>query len=339
MKEYTGLRYVPIFEGEFISNRAYENLSIVQYQGEIYMSKQPTNGEAITNAEYWVKMPWNDYTAQINEVTNKLNQYKSQNNSAVAALQTELDDLGLQVQEIKPTAPKFTTSFYTTEIINYIPHNVDEGEAINIYDLYEAYPNIFATYTYLRQVYWISPTGNQTLVNDEAIPVEPGFETVFASNGAYVGGTFLLIFCTSGTDSLATSNTIAYPVPQLPSVAGGASMPYFIGTNDNVMNQKCINAIPFMKNSTQSQTINYYRLKTYFKEVEDMLGETFQSMTIRILVGDESISQKTYNPSDLTDTVMAYRVTNVSATTKKVQHLIQLLFRTETDTVRLEYPI
>lgn len=338
MREYTGLRYVPIFEGEFIPNRAYENLSIVQYQGEIYVSKQPTNGEAITNTEYWVKMPWNDYTTQIYDVTNRLNQYKSQNDAAVTGIQTELDDLSLTVQEIKPTAPKFTTSFYTTEIINYIPHNVDEGEAIYIYDLYEAYPNIFATYTYLRRVYWISPTGRQKLVNDEAILVEPGFETVFLSNGTYAGGTFLLIFCPSGTDSLTASNTIAYPVPQLPSSEGWSSMPYFMGTND-LSTHRCINAIPFVKDSTRSQTINYYRLKTYFAEVENMLGKTFRSMTIRIIVGDNSISEQIYQPSSLTDTVMSYRVTNSSDSNRTALYLLQFLFKAENETVRLQYPI
>lgn len=339
MKEYTGLRYVPIFEGEFIPNRAYENLSIVQYQGEIYMSKQPTNGEAITNTEYWVKMPWNDYTTQINNVANQLNQYKSQNNSTVAGVQTELDDLSLTVQEIKPTAPKFATSFYTTEIINYIPHTVEDMELVMIYDLYEAYPTIFATYAYLRRVYWISPTGKQTLVDDEAIMVEPGFETMFTSNGTYAGGTFLLIFCPSHRDSLTSSNTIAYPVPQLPSSEGGASMPYFIGTNDTIPDLKCINAIPFNKATSTSQVINYYRLKTYFKEMENMLRETFQDMAINIIVSDIQIDQHVYTPSDLTDTVMSYRVTNGSGIGVQRPYFIQIKFRTAHDTIQFTYPI
>lgn len=227
MREYTGLRYVPIFEGEFIPNRAYENLSIVQYQGEIYMSKQPTNGEAITNTEYWVKMPWNDYTTQINNVTNQLNQYKSQNNSAVAGIQTELDDLSLQVQEIKSTAPQFTINMESPEIINYIPRTVNKGDTIVIFKLLEAYPEIFTIFKFLRQAYWLSPTGERTLIYDSDNDYEnehevlPDLSAAFQCNTTCTGGTFLLIFCNSDTDTLHDINTIVYPVPQLGS--GGAS--------------------------------------------------------------------------------------------------------------------
>lgn len=57
MKEYTGLRYTPIYEGNFVPNQPYQNLTIVTDGTSLYISKQPTNGEALDNTEYWMSIP------------------------------------------------------------------------------------------------------------------------------------------------------------------------------------------------------------------------------------------------------------------------------------------
>lgn len=61
---YIGARYVPLLMGDWDQNIEYEPLSIVQYQGASYTSKQfvPKKIE-LTNDTYWVKT--GDYNAQI----------------------------------------------------------------------------------------------------------------------------------------------------------------------------------------------------------------------------------------------------------------------------------
>lgn len=63
---YIGNRYVPVFADpvEWDSLRAYENLTIVTYQGTSYTSrKNVPAGTALSNSEYWV--PTGNYNAQV----------------------------------------------------------------------------------------------------------------------------------------------------------------------------------------------------------------------------------------------------------------------------------
>lgn len=57
MIDYTGLRYVPLYQGDFEAAKSYDNLSIVSDGQDLYMSKQPTTGQPLTNSEYWTKIP------------------------------------------------------------------------------------------------------------------------------------------------------------------------------------------------------------------------------------------------------------------------------------------
>ena len=63
---YVGHRYVPKIVGEWDNSKTYEALSIVQYQGNSFTSRQnvPT-GIDITNAEYWVST--GNYNAQVEQ--------------------------------------------------------------------------------------------------------------------------------------------------------------------------------------------------------------------------------------------------------------------------------
>lgn len=65
---YIGNRYVPVFADpvEWDSLRAYENLTIVTYQGTSYTSrKNVPAGTALSNTEYWV--PTGNYNAQVEQ--------------------------------------------------------------------------------------------------------------------------------------------------------------------------------------------------------------------------------------------------------------------------------
>ena len=64
VRQYIGARYVPIFDGAWDNTKAYEPLTVVEYQGNSYTSRQavPT-GIAITNEQYWVQT--GNYNAQV----------------------------------------------------------------------------------------------------------------------------------------------------------------------------------------------------------------------------------------------------------------------------------
>ncbi len=64
VREYIGARYVPLFMGEWDITNSYEPLSIVQYQGNSYTSRQavPSNIQ-ITDEIYWAQT--GNYNAQV----------------------------------------------------------------------------------------------------------------------------------------------------------------------------------------------------------------------------------------------------------------------------------
>lgn len=66
VREYIGARYVPLFMGDWDNTVTYEPLSIVQYQGNSYTSRQyvPT-GIEITNTAYWAET--GSYNAQVEQ--------------------------------------------------------------------------------------------------------------------------------------------------------------------------------------------------------------------------------------------------------------------------------
>lgn len=66
VREYIGARYVPLFMGDWDNTKTYEPLSIVQYQGNSYTSRQavPT-GIDILNTVYWANT--GNYNAQVEQ--------------------------------------------------------------------------------------------------------------------------------------------------------------------------------------------------------------------------------------------------------------------------------
>lgn len=94
---YIGARYVPIFDGEWDTGKAYEPLVIVQNAGDSYTSKTYVPiGIEISNEEYWVKT--GNYNAQLEayaQAVNTLSQNYNVINDSVNSL------TGLQLKNKK----------------------------------------------------------------------------------------------------------------------------------------------------------------------------------------------------------------------------------------------
>lgn len=74
VRQYIGARYVPLFAGDWDNEQVYEPLTIVQYQGASYTSKQSVpRGVAITNTEYWAVT--GNYNAQVEQYRAEVRQY------------------------------------------------------------------------------------------------------------------------------------------------------------------------------------------------------------------------------------------------------------------------
>ncbi len=66
---YIGMRYVPVFDGDWDNTKSYEALTIVQYGNNTYTSKQPVPaGTLPTNTTYWALT--GNYNGQISNIMN-----------------------------------------------------------------------------------------------------------------------------------------------------------------------------------------------------------------------------------------------------------------------------
>lgn len=85
VREYMGARYVPVFMGDWDVNADYEPLSIVNYQGNSYTSRQAVpHGVEITNTAYWAVT--GNYNAQIEAYRQEVLQY----NGRISTLESDL---------------------------------------------------------------------------------------------------------------------------------------------------------------------------------------------------------------------------------------------------------
>ena len=76
VREYKGARYVPLFMGDWDVDADYEPLSIVQYQGNSYTSRQAVpHGVDITNTAYWAVT--GNYNAQVEAYRQEVLAYNS----------------------------------------------------------------------------------------------------------------------------------------------------------------------------------------------------------------------------------------------------------------------
>lgn len=87
VREYIGARYVPIFMGDWDIDNDYEPLSIVQYQGNSYTSRQAVpSGTEITNTAYWALT--GNYNAQVEAYRQEVASY----NSRITSLEGTVGD-------------------------------------------------------------------------------------------------------------------------------------------------------------------------------------------------------------------------------------------------------
>lgn len=114
IKEYVGARYVPVFYddghggSEWSSAVAYEPLTVVEYQGVTYLSKQYVPaGTPITNTDYWY-LTW--------ETSTQIDEYRRE----VAALASSVTALDLRTDAIEDTI----------EVVGFKDTNALKGKTI-----------------------------------------------------------------------------------------------------------------------------------------------------------------------------------------------------------------
>lgn len=71
MRQYIGARYVPKFDGDWVNNKTYEALTIVNYMGDSYTSKKSVPAGVVpTNTTYWALT--GAYNSQISSLSTRV---------------------------------------------------------------------------------------------------------------------------------------------------------------------------------------------------------------------------------------------------------------------------
>jgi hypothetical protein len=92
VKQYIGARYVPVFDGEYNPEKAYEPLTIVTYLNNSYTSKKTVPaGTLPSNTEYWALT--GNYNAQIEEYRQEVEGYREDVEAYQDATNTRIDNL------------------------------------------------------------------------------------------------------------------------------------------------------------------------------------------------------------------------------------------------------
>ena len=101
--QYIGARYVPLFANpmQWDSTREYEPLTIVQYEGNSYTSRQAVPaGISITNEQFWAIT--GNYNAQVEAYRREVQTFNGRitaNEQAITAIQTEIGELSETVTD------------------------------------------------------------------------------------------------------------------------------------------------------------------------------------------------------------------------------------------------
>lgn len=92
VKQYIGARYVPLFDGEYNSEKAYEPLTVVTYLNNTYTSKKTVPAGVLpSNTEYWALT--GNYNAQIEEYRQEVEGYREDVEAYQDATNTRIDNL------------------------------------------------------------------------------------------------------------------------------------------------------------------------------------------------------------------------------------------------------
>ena len=90
---YIGMRYVPIFDGDWDATKSYEALTIVQYGNNTYTSKKPVPvGTLPTNTNYWALT--GNYNGQIADL-----------NTRMTAAEGNINDLDTRIDTLEAEVP------------------------------------------------------------------------------------------------------------------------------------------------------------------------------------------------------------------------------------------
>lgn len=128
VREYIGARYVPLFMGDWDNTKTYEPLSIVNYQGSSYTSRQyvPTAVD-ISNTVYWVCT--GNYNAQVEQYRQEVQQYISdidELSGAIDTLSETVDDVVTENNSNKQQIGeiKNNSAFYNSLTPNQNPQKI-----------------------------------------------------------------------------------------------------------------------------------------------------------------------------------------------------------------------
>ena len=89
-KQYIGARYVPIIDGEYNSEKVYEPLTVVTYNGSSYTSKKSVPaGTLPTNTVYWALT--GNYNAQVEEYREAVEELSTQTTEHFESLEGSLE--------------------------------------------------------------------------------------------------------------------------------------------------------------------------------------------------------------------------------------------------------
>ena len=97
VREYIGARYVPLFMGDWDITADYEPLSIVQYQGASYTSRQSVpHGVQITDTQYWAMT--GNYNAQVEAYRHEVQAFDGRITANAEAITEVSGDLATEME-------------------------------------------------------------------------------------------------------------------------------------------------------------------------------------------------------------------------------------------------
>ena len=167
VREYIGARYIPVFMGTWDSTSTYEPLSIVEYQGNSYTSRQYVPaGIEITNTAYWFVS--GNYNAQIEQYRQEVSNINNQVETNTKNIATNTENIATNTKNIAAN----------TEAIK----NIEKRD-----------------YTNYRETFMKIPFGS--------IPYPTGYNSTTFNQGACIkienGIKYLYAFCTNNTENIS----------------------------------------------------------------------------------------------------------------------------------------
>ena len=117
VREYIGARYIPLFMGDWDNTETYEPLSIVNYEGNSYTSRQfvPT-GIDITNEQYW---------AETGNFNSQVEQYREEVMTFNDRIEANTDGVS-NLNDIIPS-DEFTSSNTVKEYIDSLKATIENS--------------------------------------------------------------------------------------------------------------------------------------------------------------------------------------------------------------------